>query len=62
MSVDERIERARELYERAVFGGDNTGTARLRDALALLDEAGTNAKASAADAILRQVEEARSSI
>src|SRR3954447_358402 len=27
MSVDERIERARELYERAVFGGDSTGLA-----------------------------------
>jgi tetratricopeptide (TPR) repeat protein len=27
MSVDERIDRARELYERAVFGGDNTGLA-----------------------------------
>jgi tetratricopeptide (TPR) repeat protein len=32
------------------------------DALALLDEAGINAKASAADAILRQVEEARADL
>jgi hypothetical protein len=35
---------------------------RRDDALALLDEAGTNAEASAADAIIRQVEEARSNI
>jgi tetratricopeptide (TPR) repeat protein len=35
---------------------------RRDDALALLDEAGINAKAGAADAILREVEEARSNI
>lgn len=35
---------------------------RRDDALALLDEAATNAKASDADAILREVEEARSNI
>jgi hypothetical protein len=98
MSVDERIQRAKELYERAVFGGDSSGLAtaerelnaveadlalargrilharfldertiaaaqnRRDDALALLDEAATNAKASDAVAILRQVEEARSNI
>jgi hypothetical protein len=35
---------------------------RRDDALALLDEAGTNARANAADAILRQVEEARATM
>jgi hypothetical protein len=50
--MDERIENARRLYERAVFAGDT----------AALAEAGDLAAASGAHRILRSVEEARAAI
>ncbi|MEV0146952.1 MULTISPECIES: hypothetical protein [unclassified Nonomuraea] len=49
MGAESRIERARELYEDAVFGDD----------AALAGEAAALAEESGARAVLRQVEEAR---
>jgi tetratricopeptide (TPR) repeat protein len=67
--LEESVRLRRELGFLSGVAANQVGLAYLAaaqnrrdDALALLDEAGTNAKASAADAILRQVEEARSNI
>jgi tetratricopeptide (TPR) repeat protein len=67
--LEESVRLRRELGFLSGVAANQVGLAYLAaaqnrrdDALALLDEAGANAKASAADAILRQVEEARSNI
>ena len=64
MGTDERVERSRQLYERALFYGDLSalGAAergRREDALALAGEAAAIAEASGAHGIVRRIEAAR---
>jgi hypothetical protein len=72
--ADDRIERSRVLYERALFEGDAVasnmvgliyvaaGQGRRDDALALIAEAGALARASGAHGITRQIEEASAAL